>query len=226
MTLFSTILANAQTKEHMVETRGFEWYYVRNNNRSGAESVTGQTLIPCEYDLIRFSSDHFLALKNGKSGVFNILGKCIIPADRGYKYITRTNDKVRSIQSRFRKPEDQMGTFYDCCDDKNFIVCDINGREVLSVPMKNKDELASLESRYGRFYFRIRTSSRDITKLLEEKKEDQFEGLWDTKGKTILETKYKKIELKEDGIYADGEKVLPLSAISTTENPLNGNPLE
>lgn len=148
------------SKEYRVEMDGFEWYKVRKDGKVGAEDRNGKVLVPCEYDDVGYNNSAavdgvpsgFWAYKSKYKGWYDYDGKCIIPYTRKYTNI-------------FKYKRDYFGIYYECEKENHVILCDINGKEVCSVPFDlNKITAVTpmFDSNYNVFYFVLHYGRDDL----------------------------------------------------------------
>ena len=108
------------------ERDSYKWQYVSyTDNKCGANSTTGEEIVPAEYnkvEYIPYYDGYFLVRKNGCYGIYNPSGKIIIPINRGYSSIIKTRSDGRY--------------YYRVSKGGKYGVCNIDGYEIIA-PLYN-----------------------------------------------------------------------------------------
>ena len=155
------------TKEFQVGDDGFKWYKTSTDGKVGAEDIYGNTIVPCEYQIINYKGNQYdfdpkwfkVSYRDNSDwtyGAYTANGRYVIPISRHYNYING------HIEDNF--------TYYDF--EKKGIgcgICDVNGREVVFI-----EGTSYIEPDYkaGKFYYKI--------------KKDGLWGVADGNGKIII----------------------------------------
>lgn len=128
-----TINISSSEKIKMTEDNHTVWYRVSRNNRIGVTDINSVEIVPIKYDKVWYHRAGFLVHEGKSMGFYNENGKYVIPTQRGYKRIDKTNvsDKLN-----FRGFNDciNCNTCYAFWKDGLAGLCEENGREVLTFP--------------------------------------------------------------------------------------------
>lgn len=204
----STQTTPKESRQYQVENDGFEWYQVKRTvngqTKYGAEDRNGNMIIPTEYDLIwypPFCADFpqltgFEVHKGEIRAWYSKSGKCIIPYTRGYTSITKQD-------------EDELGTHYQCAKTDIGIICDRNGKEVVSV---KADGLWTISIDV----MTINGKKHYYLPFVVKKNGEDYYGIADVNGRIIVPAEYKGKD------YGSALK-LAENRLTTTNNPLESN---
>lgn len=216
-------------EQKMVEKSGFTWYKICQNGKFGAKDMNGNKIIPEVYqDISYYCPDEKSFPKgfkvydnNNCEGFHSLTGKCIIPVSRGYSHINKYTSK-------------EFGTYY-VFEKKGFVgFCDINGKEVITIPFSAQSipdfQSILLTPNYvkGKFYI-----DYFIFVYTYNSKGAVIGGIIDGNGNFIVKGVSGAVELDEETlsfVYTKDGKNIPcgkkLSDIKSTKNPLANNPEE
>lgn len=195
-------------KELQVGEDGYKWYKTSNDGKEGALDMNGNTIVPCDYEMISYEGNqydfypkYFEVTSKEESewfrGVYTTNGRNIIPTSRHYNYI---HGRIQDGITHYTFEKKGIG-----CG-----VCDVNGCEVIFI-----EGVESISPNYeeGKFFYDI--------------KKNKLWGIVDGNGKIIIQPQYKNPVFCSDDNFENknedtGEFLVvgSLASVTTTRNPL------
>lgn len=196
------------SREYQIGEDGFEWYKICKNGKYGAEDRNGNTIVPTEYDGVKYTcfcydcvgyspvNAGFIARKGEYKGWYNKSGKCIIPYSRGYTYIRKYDCE-------------DYGTHYAFTKKGGGGICDKNGKVITTVNINNLSHIEVSRTFEGekRHYLLFFVDNGNC-------------GVADANGKVVVFP-----EFEYDGHQKELESLI-FARVKTTNNPFSGNTRE
>lgn len=147
--LFATVWdLSAQYYGRQVGSDGFVWKRVQSGNFEGAESESGETLVPAQYGMVVYQSqlDGWFTVydRADHQGCYDRNGKQILPIDRQYTFVSKV---------------ETGGVMYYIVQKGDFTgVCDTAGNEIIA-PERQYTSVTLFESE-GSFYYGVKKGDR------------------------------------------------------------------
>lgn len=237
MTLDGKIIEEPKStiRKEEVEKSGFKYIQVIGTNGLwGAESVTGKTIIPCEYESVHYYGEEsgsgkykqipgFVLYKNGFSGYASPTGKIIISCDRYNNVSNIFNEDMFKVEYKGK-----------------FGLCDKNGVEIIKpiyddIAIRDKQIIANVGIMQGVLDYNGKSIVPfQYTKVRYDEKTGNYrvelfkkEGICDKNGNIIIPARYSSVykstvaagpfkevyrvkDGKTEGIYSlEGKMIFP-----------------
>lgn len=193
------------TKELKTEDDGYQWYLVKKDGLSGAQDLSGKTIVPIGFDKIScFSKDwvesnywrrFFLAVKDNHYALYYPDGTCPINAGRQYEWIT-VMIKAKRAYIHVEK-NGKIG------------ICDMDGNEVVKPNYKSAYLFTATDKNINDVdYYYIRLENEDGTT-----------DIADLEGNIVYRNAYGGVKEKNNGYYTHKEDGKDERKITINQNP-------